>query len=373
MQRILSLPQLCPVRPFAQAALLGFVLTLGLVSAPVQAIDGARTAYTLVQQAAKSYESGDFVKAADLYQKAWRLDPSPAYLWALARSEHLAGLNENAIDHYHQFIANPGPESARVAKAQAYLSEVEQEVNKTRLREADAATRSGNPALAAELYLQAFKLAPTHLDWLFKAAVADQMAEAWEPALQHLDTYLSLAPADADERGQAVAREKWLRQKLGLKPVKVVEKTVQAPEVTQKVETANVPDAANRDRSEGTVPIVARTVELQRPPSWPGWTAVGVGAAALAGGIVVLAGAQADAAQLAREQNHESGQLITTISRETALSRASAINTRAALGWTATGVGLAASGFGVWWLTRHPDHVAIVVPMPDGALLAVRF
>ena len=64
---------------------------------PAQAIDSARTAVTLVQQAAKSYEAGDFVKAADLYQKAWRLDPSPAYLWALARSEHLAGMNEGAI------------------------------------------------------------------------------------------------------------------------------------------------------------------------------------------------------------------------------------------------------------------------------------
>ena len=137
------------------------------LSAPAWAIDSARTAVTLVQQAAKSYESGDFVKAADLYQKAFRLDPSPAYLWALARSEHLAGLNEGAIEHYHQFIANPGAETARVPKAQAYLADVEQEVNKTRLREADAASRSGNPALAAELYLQANKTAPTRLDWLF--------------------------------------------------------------------------------------------------------------------------------------------------------------------------------------------------------------
>ena len=94
---------------------------------------------------------------------------------------------------------------------------------------------------------------------------------------------------------------------------------------------------------------------------------------ALAGGVVLLIGAEADAAQLTREQNHDAGQLITGLSRETALNRASAINTRAAVGWTATGVGLAASGFGIWWLTQHPAQAAVVLPTPNGALLAVRF
>ncbi len=336
---------------------------------PAQAIDSARTAVTLVQQAAKSYEAGDFVKAADLYQKAWRLDPSPAYLWALARSEHLAGMNEGAIEHYRQFIANAGAESARVPKAQTYLAEVEQEVNKTRLREADAATRSGNPALAAELYLQAYKTAPGRLDLLFKAAVAEQMAEAWEPALQHLDAYLTLAPPGADERGQAQARETSLRQKLGLKPVKVVEKTVAEPLVTQ---------STGERRAQAVPPahVSPLLVEPAQPavrPSWPGWVALGGGAAVLAVGAVLLVGAESDAAQLTRDQSHDPGQLITGISRETALSRASAINTRLALGATATGIGVAAAGFGTWWLARHPAQAAVVLPAPNGAMLAVRF
>ncbi len=358
MQRVSKAPQLV----LTWRRRLGVVAMLLLValSAPAWAIDSARTAVTLVQQAAKSYESGDFVKAADLYQKAFRLDPSPAYLWALARSEHLAGLNEGAIEHYHQFIANPGAETARVPKAQAYLADVEQEVNKTRLREADAASRSGNPALAAELYLQAYKTAPTRLDWLFKAAVAEQMAEAWEPALQHLDSYLALAPPNADERMQAQTRELWLRQKLGLKPLVRAEQA--APGVLQPAAVANP-----------AMPVLAKTAELHPPPAWPGWTTLGIGAVALAGGVVLLIGAEADAAQLTREQNHDAGQLITGLSRETALNRASAINTRAAVGWTATGVGLAASGFGVWWLTQHPAQAAVVLPTPNGALLAVRF
>jgi tetratricopeptide (TPR) repeat protein len=343
-------------------------LVLLLLTAPgAWAIDSARTAVTLVQQAAKSYEAGDFVKAADLYQKAWRLDPSPAYLWALARSEHLAGLNESAIEHYRQFIANPGAESARVGKAQAYLAEVELEVNKTRLREADAATRSGNPALAAELYLQAYKTAPGRVDWLFKTAVAEQMAENFQASLQHFDQYLALAPLGADERGQAVAREAFLRQKLGLAPLKVIEKTVVQPAGTTQPE----PDKQLAPDRVGT-PVVNQPAETTRP-MWPGWVAIGGGVAALAGGALLLADAQSQAAQLTKDQNHDSGQLITTMSRETALSRASAINNRAAIGWTLAGVGVAASGFGIWWLARHPQQTAIILPTANGAQLAVRF
>ncbi len=336
-----------------------------LVPIAAHAIDSARTAVTLVQQAAKSYESGDFVKAADLYEKAWRLDPSPAYLWALARSEHLAGLNENAIDHYRQFITNPGAESARLTKAQAYLADVEQEVNKTRLREADAATRSSNPALAAELYLQAYKTAPGRLDWLFKAAVAEQMAENFPAALQHLETYLSLATNADDDRGQATARAAWLRQKLGVKAPPP--QTKEAPPPLPTVLAPGEPHSAAR------TPGVVQPAEPAARPTWPGWTALGGGAAFLAGGVALLVTAQADAAQLTRDQSHDPGQLITAMSRETALNRASAINTRLVLGATATGLGVAAAGFGTWWLARHPAQTAVVLPSPNGALLAVRF
>jgi hypothetical protein len=112
---------------------------------------------------------------------------------------------------------------------------------------------------------------------------------------------------------------------------------------------------------------------LDKPSAWPGWTGLGVGGAAVVTGVVLLIGAQADAASLATEQKHDAGQLITAISREEAVNRANAINLRAALGWTATGLGLAASGFGVWWLTRHPDQTAVILPTANGAQLAVRF
>ena len=178
----------------------------------------AKTAVTMMQQAAKAYEAGDFAKAAEWYGKAWRLDPLPAYLWALARAEHLGAMFEPATEHYREFIALPAADAARVAKAHQYLVETEAEAVKTRVRDADAATSGGKPALAAELYLRALKVFPTRLDLLFNAAVAEQMAEQWQPALAHQDEYLGKAPADAPDRPQALTRRGWLRQKLGLAP-----------------------------------------------------------------------------------------------------------------------------------------------------------
>lgn len=355
--------------------LYAMVLVLALPESPALAIDSARTAVSLVQQAAKAYEAGDFVRAADLYEKAFKLDPSPAYLWALARAEHLAGLNDGAIEHYRQFIASPGVEAARVPKAQNYLTEVEQEQNKGRLREAEAAARSGQPALAAELFLAAYKVAPSHHEWLFKAAVAEQMAEKFEGALQHFDSYLQLAPADAPERGQAQARETWIRQKLGLKPLKLVEKVETTPEVrTTPVEVTQPEPVKPTPKPVDIKPIETITQpEVREIPQWPGWTAIGGGAVLAAVGVVVLVGAQNDAAALKAEQAHDPGQLITGLSRETALNRASAINLHAGLGWTATGLGLAAGGFGAWWLTRHPEQTAVLLPTTTGAQLLVRF
>lgn len=344
--------------------------TIALPAAQLHAIDSARTAVTLVQQAAKAYEVGDFVKAADLYQKAYRLDASPAYLWALARSEHLAGQNEGAIDHYRAFIANPGVESARVGKAQAYLAEVEQEVNKTRVREADSATRAGNPALAAELYLQAHKKAPGHVEWLFKAAVAEQMAESFPSALQHFEVYLATAPPTAEERPQAVAREAFLRKKLGLSPQKPTEPP--AP-------LATAPETAAPPKPAATVATAAPAVDhVSQPavagaPSWPGWTALAAGAVVAGGGVALLVGATADADQLSSDQAHPPEQKITALSREAALNRASSINTRLALGGTATGLGVLAAGFGTWWLLHHPAQSAVLLPTGNGASLAVRF
>ena len=226
--------------------------------------------------------------------------------------------------------------------------------------------RSGNAPLAAELYAQAYKLAPGRHALLFKAAVAEQMAENWQGALDLYDRYLAVAPADAEDRAQALTRDGQMREKLGKNPLPVAT----SPVVVQSKPAESPPTPPP---PMDPVEHVQRPAPLPMGSRWPGWTGVATGGALVVVAAALLVTAQVDAAQLSQDQSHAPGALITTISREEALSRASAINTRAALGWTAAGLGAAAGAFGAWWLTTHPAETAVVLPTPQGATLLVNF
>jgi len=326
-----------------------------VVPRPAHAIDNTTIAKTMADQAGKSFAAGDFAKAADLYQKAFRLDSQPPYLWALARAEHLAANYDGAIEHYRQFIAAPGAEAPRVAKAQAYLTDVEQELSRMRVREGDAASRSGNPRGAAELYLAAWKLAPGEHELLFRAAVAEQLDGQDLAAIQHFEDYLARATQDARERPQAQARLTSLRQKIAAPQAKPAAAQTQKPAV-------------------GTpAPGVVATAPTAAAPKWPAWAAIGGGAALAGSGLVLLLGANADASQLAADQTHGSGQSITKLSYAEAVSRADEINSRSLIGWGLAGAGVVSAGVGTWLLLRQPERKVALLPSGDGLLLAGRF
>ncbi len=334
----------------------------------------AKTAVTMMQQAAKAYEAGDFAKAAEWYGKAWRLDPLPAYLWALARAEHLGAMFEPATEHYREFIALPAADAARVAKAHQYLVETEAEAVKTRVRDADAATSGGKPALAAELYLRALKVFPTRLDLLFNAAVAEQMAEQWQPALAHQDEYLGKAPADAPDRPQALTRRGWLRQKLGLAPQAIpppvaVSPPPVVPSVVVKPVVLAPPPVPAQPRTIETVVVAQPEVRSK----WPAWTLLGGGAALVVGGVVLLVGGMSDAAALNAAVNHAPGTLVYGLTYDQATSRASSANTRIGVGAGLAGAGLAAAGVGTWLLLRHDGRQSAVLPTPNGVVWVARF
>ena len=344
----------------------------------------AKTAVTMMQQAAKAYEAGDFVKAAEWYGKAWRLDPLPAYLWALARAEHLGAMFEPAAEHYRQFIALPGADLAKVAKAQQYLLEAEAELITAQTRAAETAMQSGKPALAAELYLNALKVMPTRLDLLFKAAVAEQMAEQWQAALAHFEDYLARAPVDAPDRVQAVARQGWLRQKLGLAPQAIAP----APAIRLPVaKPAKIPEPAVEQPKpvqpsvvvKGPSPIPTRavdTVVVQKPaerPTWPGWTLIGSGAALVGGGIVLLVGGRSDAAAVNASQQHGPGEPISSLTYDQAAAQVSSANMRMGVGAALAGAGVAAAGVGAWLLLKTDDRHAMVLPTSNGAIWLVQF
>ncbi len=367
--------------------------------APVLAIDNAKTAVTMVQLAAKAYEAGDFAKAAEQDAKAWHLDPQPAYLWALARAEHLATLLDPATEHYRAFIALADAEPARVVKARQYLLEAEVELIKVRSRAAEAAMQSGKPALAAELYLSALKVVPTQMEFLFKAAVAEQMAEQWQSALEHFEGYLSRAPVDAPDRSQAVARQTWLRQKLGLKAQQATVAPVVQPVVVPPVEPAVKPPVQEPKPIQPAVAVAlpnsappaivppnvaapdqrpVRAVEtvVHKPaerPTWPGWTLVGAGAALAVGGAALLIAVQSDANAITTAQQHAVGELITGVTYADAAARVSSANTRIGVGWALMGTGVVAAGVGTWLLLRGDSARSALLPTSNGAIWLVQF
>ena len=323
--------------------LFGLFATLALffVASTALAQVNAKTAVAMIQQAAKAYELGDFVKAADYYGKAWRLDPLPAYLWALARAEHLGARFDSAAEHYRDFVALPGADPARVAKARQYLTEAEAELIKTQLREADAALRSDKPSLAAQLYLAAAKIVPSRCDLLFKAAVAEQMAEQLQSALQHQEEYLGRAPADAPDRAQAIARQGWLRQKLGLPPVTartpvaIEPDAALPPKPPAQVLPVGAVDVGNTGQAAGNTPLgIDKPAEAS---AWPGWSLVGGGVALLGGGIALLVTGRADAVAVNLAQQHAPGELIGGLTYDQAAAQVSSANLRmgAGLAWQA--------------------------------------
>ncbi len=329
-----------------------------------------KTAVAMMQQAAKAYEAGDFAKAADFYGKAWRLDPLPTYLWSLARAEHLAGLFGPASEHYRDFMDLPDADAARKTKAKGYLVEAEAELAKSQIREAEVASHAGKPAVAAELYLSAWKVLPNRGDLLFKAAAAEQLAEQLPSALRHFEQYLAQAPTNAPDRADAQVRQAWLKQKLGptpqvAKPLTVVE----TPKVGAAVQTPVEKSPPNQSLS--APPVVARQAEQVQ--TWPSWTLVGTGGALLVGGLVVLIGGMSDAAALNKAQQTSGSDWIYGLTYADAQARASSANTRIGVGAALAGTGVVAAGVGTWLLLRGDGPKSAFLPTTNGAQWVVQF
>lgn len=351
---------------------------------PAHAADKARMAVTLAQQASKSFETGDFARASEFYLAAWRTDPKPDFLFGAARSAHLGALNDKAVELYGQFLATEGADPERQKRAKEYLAELERAKVQSRVAEAERTLRD-DPKVAAGLYLDAFKLAPTQFELLFKAAVAEQSAHDAASAERLLRQYLAQAPAGAPDRNQAQARLESITRK-AKEDAEPKPEPIPTPKPEPKVVVQPDPLPAPKTVAGGLMPAVetstsGRMNAVDKPaeaekPRWPGWAMVGGGTALAVIGLATYAATTPDISTYnkAKQETDTTGK-ITGLSYGEMQSLQSSINTRVGVGWALTGVGVAAAGVGTWWLLTTPPKSVAVVPGPGltGVGIAVRF
>jgi len=107
----------------AAAALLTLLATAAL-AAPRTTTDSAK-ANILSEQAMDYFKNGQFALAAELYRKAFRLDPGrPEYLFGVGRSEQKAGRLPQARAAFDQVVALLPVSEPLAVKAQKALEEL---------------------------------------------------------------------------------------------------------------------------------------------------------------------------------------------------------------------------------------------------------
>ncbi len=378
--------------------------------------DRAKTsAKSMAEQAGKAYESGDFQRAALLYYNAWQTDDDASdYLFAAARAAHVGGLLDIAVRHYEEFLKIEGIDAARDKKARGYLDDIRDTKAAAKGQEAEKAQQTGDAALAAQLYQQAWQLAPTHHEYRFKSAVVLQTSGQSQQAEALLLAYLADAPADAVDRPEAQARLESLqkaRQPAGVGPQKpapkptpvlVVPPPVYAPPVTdfepgtvapsppkpvvvqppqqqptpRPVMVPQTPMPAPKpvvvQPKPQPVPIVA-TPQVKGPSRAAGWVLTVLGGVLLAASGS-LAYTQYQDTQRYNNPSRDGSGYITSMTAADGNLLADAIDRNRAGAVVAGVLGATSLGLGIWQLVRTPTADAVaILPAPGGATLVGKF
>ena len=372
------------VQLFAALCLLSSSLPLTVPSA--YALDALKTAEALAQRAAKAFEAGNMTEAGALYREAYKMAPSQsAYLYGAARASHTGRDLAHAEADYVAFLALANADPARVQKAKGYLESLRAELSVEKMADAKKAEAAGDALLATTFYLEAWRMAPDRAEPLLKAAILERQLGDKKAAVSHLQRYLQLAPMDAGGRATA---EVLLKQLGGTpvgtappKPVPVVTpvpvetpKPVVQPRVEQPKSPAEQPKPSVAKPQPAVVaPQVSAVAD--KPMSTRrvvGWSAIGVGGAAVIGAGILAVLASGQQSTLNGNKNANGHFDATRISVDQAASEQTSINGK----WTgmgiAAGVGVAAIGVGAWLVAGAPADVA-VVPTWDGFSIAGRF
>ena len=361
------------------------ILTLGLLAASLalslllplsaEAADARKAATAMAMQAAAAFEKGDLQRAVQFYLQAFRQDPTQTdYLYGAARAEHMAGKNEEAEGHYREFLAAAGANPQRADKARGYLRELAGLRADAKAQDGERMAQKGEFALAAAAWLDAWRIAPDRLRFLFRAGRAEHEAGEDVQAREHLGAYLREAAADAPDRGEARALLDRIERPKTAQAKPVVDKPaaaqVEAPKPVpvviqiQPVQLAAAPVAA----TPATVVVQPAAAPANSTAKWT----FGSGAVATVIGLGVLGWGLSEAADFDKRVGYNGKTVTGTLTYDQAESQYNSIRSHQIIGGVLAGAGAVAMGVGaklLWW----PADKVAVLPSVSGLSIAGRF
>lgn len=243
--------------------------------------------------------------------------------------------------------------------------------------------KNGEFQLAAELYRRAFRIDPTKPEYLFGLARSLQNGKQFKEAVVAYESLIALLPATDpwSRKGRQALSE--LQATMGAldrtaaekkepiketppvetpkpveiqKPVEVV-KPVETPKPVEVVKPVEAPKPLEVGK-----PMEVITSPKIQQSDWKTpteWTLLGVGAAGIVTGIVLVAVARSDRADLdKRLAQTSSGGLISGTGYSQAKSDADSIAARETGGVIALSVGVVSAGIGAWLLLSGNESSA---------------
>jgi hypothetical protein len=274
----------------------------------------------VAKQAMDYYKAGEFPMAAELYRRAFRLDPTrPEYLFGLGRSLQNAKQYKEAMLAYESLLA----------------------------------------------------LLPATDPWSKKGRHAVQELQATMTALEK-----TAAKKPPEEKSEPPAQPKPVSPQ---EPVKVIVEVRQVPAEAPKpapavlAPTPTVTPVAVAP----AMPQIDKPAESERPAwhKWTQWGLIGGGAAALVAGVAVYGAAVGQRSALDTKLAQTQSGLISGIGYSDATAQAEAIGHQKTIGAVTMGIGAAAAvAGGIFLLLDRPSTTAwLPTPASNGVQWAGRF
>ncbi|GMV41520.1 MAG: hypothetical protein AMXMBFR64_32360 [Myxococcales bacterium] len=309
-------------RAWALAALLG--ATPAAAQAPQP--ESFETVYTRAKEA---FAAGEFLKAADLLERAYSLRPDARLMWNIGRSLEAVGEYERAIDAYERYLAGAPDDSERKSAMERLVS-------------CKVAFGKGWLSVSADA-----EGARVSVDG------GEAAAAPLKRALLATGTHEVVIRADGRKDVKAVVT---------VVPGEVVELAVELPALPVEVPVVETPVV--------TDPVV---VEVGTPMRDWGWATIGAGGALIAGGATLVALGFADKGTVDDAERDGTGAIVG-LSRAEALELEQSAEAKSAAGIALLVGGGAALATGVVLLLIGDEPQSVwVAPGAAGAVIGGRF